>query len=70
VRLTFISPPDLTPEQRPLEQRRIAAFGRARLSNFSSPFKLTVELLDWATGGPEPDALRTVKAQHVRRDAA
>jgi hypothetical protein len=34
------------------------------------PFVHTVELLDWATGGPEPDALRTVKAQHVRRDAA
>jgi len=34
------------------------------------PFVHTVELLDWATGGPEPDVLRTVKAQHVGRDAA
>jgi glycolate oxidase iron-sulfur subunit len=34
------------------------------------PFVHTVELLDWATGGPEPDDLRTVKAQHMGRDAA
>jgi glycolate oxidase iron-sulfur subunit len=34
------------------------------------PFVHTVELLDWATGGPEPDALRTVKPGNVSRDAA
>jgi glycolate oxidase iron-sulfur subunit len=34
------------------------------------PFVHTVELLDWATGGPEPDVLRTVKAHHAGRDAA
>jgi glycolate oxidase iron-sulfur subunit len=34
------------------------------------PFVHTVELLDWATGGPEPDALRTVKPRNVSRDAA
>jgi glycolate oxidase iron-sulfur subunit len=34
------------------------------------PFVHTVELLDWATGGPEPDALRSVKTRHVGRDAA
>jgi glycolate oxidase iron-sulfur subunit len=26
------------------------------------PFVHTVELLDWATGGPEPDVLHSVKA--------
>jgi len=34
------------------------------------PFVHTVELLDWATGGPEPDGLRTVKPRNVSRDAA
>src|SRR6202041_1328457 len=34
------------------------------------PFVHTVELLDWATGGPEPDALRTVKPRNVSGDAA
>jgi glycolate oxidase iron-sulfur subunit len=34
------------------------------------PFVHTVELLDWATGGPQPEVLRTVKLQHAGRDAA
>jgi glycolate oxidase iron-sulfur subunit len=34
------------------------------------PFVHTVELLDWATGGPEPDAVRGVKALHEDRDTA
>jgi glycolate oxidase iron-sulfur subunit len=34
------------------------------------PFVHTVELLDWATGGPEPDVLRAPMTQHVGRDAA
>jgi hypothetical protein len=34
------------------------------------PFAHTVELLDWATGGPEPDALRKVRPRNVSRDAA
>jgi glycolate oxidase iron-sulfur subunit len=34
------------------------------------PFVHTVELLDWATGGPEPDSLRAVKALPQDREAA
>jgi glycolate oxidase iron-sulfur subunit len=34
------------------------------------PFVHTVELLDWATGGPEPDSLRAVKARPKDRDTA
>jgi glycolate oxidase iron-sulfur subunit len=34
------------------------------------PFVHTVELLDWATGGPEPNAMRSMKAQCADRDAA
>jgi glycolate oxidase iron-sulfur subunit len=34
------------------------------------PFVHTVELLDWATGGTQPEVLRTVKLQHAGRDAA
>jgi len=34
------------------------------------PFLHTVELLDWATGGPEPDALRAVKALPKGSDTA
>ena len=53
----------------------IAACGNigcmTRLSDaIGIPFVHTVELLDWATSGPEPDALRTVKPRHVSRDAA